>query len=101
MFGLGEQRNLCHKLWNIPGARFMAKSNPFRTVEVTLSLNTQTAWYLDQLVQRGLHGNNRAEAAKKLVADQCEALIEAGSLIDAGRSGEAIAVPKAASEETR
>jgi hypothetical protein len=64
----------------------MAKSNPLLTVEVTLSLNTQTAWYLDQLVERGLHGNNRAEAAKKLVADQCEALIDAGKLKDAAPS---------------
>jgi hypothetical protein len=58
----------------------MAKSNPLRTIEVTLSLNTQTAWYLDRLIDRGLHGNNRAEAAKKLIADQCEALIDVGKL---------------------
>jgi hypothetical protein len=73
----------------------MAKSNPLRTVEVTLSLNTQTAWYLDQLVKRGLHGNNRAEAAKKLVADQCEALIDAGKVEDAAPA------PKAAGTATR
>jgi hypothetical protein len=84
MFGLEPQRNLWHKIWNIPGARIMAKSNPFPTVEVTLSLSTQTAWYLDRLVERGLHGSNRAEAAKKLLADQCEALIDARKLEDPG-----------------
>lgn len=71
-------------------ARIMAKSNPLSTVEVTLSLNSQTAWYLDRLINRGLHGNNRAEAAKKLIADQCEALIDAGKLDNAPLPAQAI-----------
>jgi hypothetical protein len=69
--------------------RIMAKSNPLQTIEVTLSLNTQTAWYLDRLIRRGLHGNNRAEAAKKLIADQCETLIDAGKLQNAPPPAEA------------
>jgi hypothetical protein len=58
----------------------MAKSNPLHSEEVTLSLNTQTVWYLDRLIKRGLHGNSRAEAAKILIYQQCEALIDAGKL---------------------
>ncbi len=43
----------------------MAKGkNPLDPVELTLSLNTQTAWYLDRLIEKGLYGNGRAEAAK-------------------------------------
>lgn len=54
----------------------MAKSpNRIPTVEVTLSLNTRTAWYLDRLVDKGLYGNSRAEAAKVLIYDHCKLLI--------------------------
>jgi hypothetical protein len=67
----------------------MAKSNPLRTEELTLSLNTQTVWYLDQLIKRGLHGNSRAEAAKILIYQQCEALINAGTLVQAPPPNEA------------
>lgn len=67
----------------------MAKSNPLRTEELTLSLNTQAVWYLDQLIKRGLHGNSRAEAAKMLISQQCESLIDAGKLEQAPPPNEA------------
>ena len=50
------------------------------SVEVTLSLNEQTVWYLERLVDRGLYGNNRAEAAKVVIYDHCKLLIGQGEL---------------------
>lgn len=59
----------------------MAKSqNPLPSEEVTLSLNSQTAWYLDRLVDTGLYGNNRAEAAKVVIYDHCKILIAENKL---------------------
>ena len=44
----------------------MAKiSNLLPTEEVTLSLNVQSVWYLDRLIETGLYGNTRAQAATK------------------------------------
>jgi hypothetical protein len=53
----------------------MAAKNPLPPVEMTLSLNLQTAWYLDRLVETGLYGNNRAEAARIVVYDHCKLLV--------------------------
>ncbi len=59
----------------------MAKMpNPLPTEEVTLSLNSQTIWYLERLVEKGLYGNNRAEAAKVVLYDHCKLLIGQGQL---------------------
>jgi hypothetical protein len=40
------------------------EANPLSTENVTLALNVQTVWYLDRLVENGLYGNNRADAAR-------------------------------------
>jgi hypothetical protein len=62
----------------------MAKQpNPYPSVEVTLSLNPQTVWYLDRLVEKGLFGNNRADAARVIVYDHCKILIAQGKLSEA------------------
>ncbi len=59
----------------------MAKTpNLLQTEEVTLSLNSQTIWYLERLVERGLYGNSRAEAAKVVLYDHCKLLIGRGDL---------------------
>lgn len=59
----------------------MAKTpNPLPKVEVTLSVNMQTAWYLDRLIEKGLYGNSRAEAAKVVLFDHCKLLIGRGDL---------------------
>ncbi len=59
----------------------MAKPlNILPSEEVTLSLNSQTIWYLERLVEKGLYGNNRAEAAKVVVYDHCKLLIGQGEL---------------------
>ena len=55
-------------------------SNPLPPVELTLSLNTQTAWYLDRLIETGLYGNSRAEAAKVVLYDHCKLLNGQGKL---------------------
>jgi hypothetical protein len=45
------------------------------TLEITLSVNDQTGWYLDRLIETGLYGNKRAEAAKIVILDHCKLLI--------------------------
>ncbi len=54
--------------------------NILPTEEVTLSLNPQTVWHLERLIEKGLYGNNRAEAAKILIYDHCKLLIAKGEL---------------------
>jgi hypothetical protein len=49
--------------------------NPLKSELITLSVNTQTAWYLDRLVETGLYGNNRTEAARVALYDHCKMLI--------------------------
>jgi len=54
----------------------MAKStNLLPTEEVTLSLNVQSVWYLDRLIETGLYGNTRAQAAVIAISDHCKLLI--------------------------
>jgi len=61
--------------------------------EITLSLNTQTAWYLDRLIEKGLYGNGRAEAAKILIYDHCKLLIGQGKLNEAPPIPGSTAIP--------
>ena len=59
----------------------MARSkNPVKSLELTLSLNEQTAWYLDRLIETGLFGNGRAEAAKIAIFDHCKLLVAHGKM---------------------
>jgi hypothetical protein len=61
--------------------RLLAKNpNPLSPVAIQLALNEQTAWYLDRLVEQGLYGNNRAEAAKIVIYDHCKLLQAQGKL---------------------
>jgi hypothetical protein len=57
--------------------------NPIAPEEITLSLNSQTVWYLDRLIEGGLYGNKRAEAAKVIIYDHCKLLIGQGKLNEA------------------
>jgi Arc/MetJ-type ribon-helix-helix transcriptional regulator len=50
-------------------------ANPIKSELITLSLNVQTLWYLDRLVETGLFGNNRSEAARVALYDHCKLLI--------------------------
>lgn len=50
-------------------------ANPLKTELITLSVNIQTVWYLDRLVETGLYGNNRTEAARVALYDHCKLLI--------------------------
>lgn len=56
------------------------EANPLRSELITLSVNIQTAWYLDRLVETGLYGNNRTEAARVALYDHCKMLIADGRL---------------------
>jgi hypothetical protein len=54
--------------------------NPLEPVELTLTVNVQTAWYLDRLIENGLYGNSRTDAAKIAIFDHCKLLIAQGEL---------------------
>jgi hypothetical protein len=49
--------------------------NPLKTELITLSLNIRTLWYLDRMVEIGLYGNNRTEAARNALYDHCKLLV--------------------------
>jgi hypothetical protein len=46
--------------------------NPLKPEEVTLSLNSQSVWYLDRLIETGLYGNTRPQAAAIAIFDHCK-----------------------------
>jgi hypothetical protein len=68
---------------NFPETSMARAKNLLKTEEITLSLNTQTVWHLERLVETGLYGNNPAEAAKVVIYDHCKLLIAQGKLKDA------------------
>ena len=49
-------------------------ANRRKSEQITLSINAQTVWYLDRLVETGLYGNNRTEAARVAIYDHCKML---------------------------
>ena len=54
--------------------------NPIRTVAVTITTTPPVAQYLEDLVDSGLYGKNRSEAAERLVANGLERMIREGTL---------------------
>jgi hypothetical protein len=65
----------CHSFrWMVRKA-MARETNPLKTELITLSLNAQTIWYLDRMVELGVYGNNRTEAARVALYDQCKLLI--------------------------
>ncbi len=77
------QVELCQFSREFPGSLGMASRNPIKTEPIELALNSRTVWYLDRLIETGLYGNNRAEAAKIALFDHCKLLIGQGKLPDA------------------
>ena len=61
-------------------------ANPLKSELITLSVNAQTVWYLDRLVETGLYGNNRTEAARVAIYDHCKLLISQGGSGDGARA---------------
>ena len=55
--------------------------NKLDTIEVTLRTTPPVASYLDRLVQSGLFGKSRSEAAERLVTRGIEVLINDGTLV--------------------
>ena len=49
--------------------------NLLESVEITFTVNTQTGWYLDRLIETGTYGNTRREAAKLALFKHCDFLI--------------------------
>lgn len=68
----------CHCYQTV--AMMARDANPLKSELITLSVNVQTVWYLDRLVETGLYGNNRTEAARVAIYDHCKLLISQGGL---------------------
>ena len=54
--------------------------NQVGTVRVSISMSTELAAYLDDLVKLGIHGKGRSEIANTMVAREVERLITQGFL---------------------
>ncbi len=77
-------------------------TNPLKSELITLSLNPQTVWYLDRLVETGVYGNNRTEAARIAIYDHCKLLVAQNHLsmappppaVEAGGPAAAMPAPR-------
>jgi hypothetical protein len=54
--------------------------NIVEPVTIELPLNAQTVWYLDRMIETGLFGNTRPEAARIALYDHCKLLVTQGKL---------------------
>jgi hypothetical protein len=80
----------------------MAKSSgPVETDELSVTINTQTGWYLDRLIEKGLYGNSRTDAIRVVVYDHCKLLIAQGKLGEAPPLPGSAALPIGQSPATR
>lgn len=66
--------------------------------ELTVTLNSQTCWYLDRLIETGLYGNKQTDAVKVVIYDHCKLLVADGKLPMAPIIAGATAVIVAAGE---
>jgi hypothetical protein len=53
----------------------MPRENLVEALEIAFTVNEQTGWYLDRMIEMGLYGNNRREAAKIALYDHCKMLV--------------------------
>jgi len=66
--------------------------------ELTITLNSQTCWYLDRLIDTGLYGNKQTEAVKVALYDHCKLLVAQGKIPMAPSIPGAVAVAVTANE---
>jgi hypothetical protein len=50
-------------------------ANLVESLEIAFTVNEQTGWYLDRMIEMGLYGNNRREAARIALYDHCKMLV--------------------------
>jgi hypothetical protein len=62
----------CHGMW---GAGMARGPNRVTSLEITFTVNSQTGWYLDRMVEMGVFGNTRNEAARIALYDHCKLLV--------------------------
>ncbi len=60
--------------------------NQAKTTTVPVVVTEKTEWYLDRLVETGLYGPNRPQAAAIVIYDHLKLLIGQGKLIEAPAS---------------
>jgi hypothetical protein len=49
--------------------------NLVESLEIGFTVNEQTGWYLDRMIEMGLFGNTRHEAARIALYDHCKLLV--------------------------
>ena len=65
------------------------------SVEIAFTVNSQTGWYLDRMIEMGVFGNTRNEAARIALYDHCKLLVaqEKMKMAPPLEGGDAVPVP--------
>jgi hypothetical protein len=50
-------------------------ANLVESFEIAFTVNSQTGWYLDRMIEMGVFGNTRNEAARIALYDHCKLLV--------------------------
>ena len=62
--------------------------NKMATEQITISTNAVLCADLDKVVMTGYYGNNRAEAAERLITEAVRHLIREGTILKKGKVAE-------------
>jgi hypothetical protein len=54
--------------------------NRLDSLEIAFTVNSQTGWYLDRLIEMGVYGNTRNDAARIALYDHCKLLVGQGHM---------------------
>ena len=54
--------------------------NLVESLPISFTVNEKTGWYLDRMIEMGLFGNTRHEAAKIALYDHCKLLVTQGKM---------------------
>jgi hypothetical protein len=66
------------------GEKGMARDeNLVPSLQIAFTVNEQTGWYLDRMIETGLFGNTRQEAARIALFDHCKLLVGQRKIPDA------------------
>jgi hypothetical protein len=61
------------------------RKNPLKTEQITVSTNRVLCSSVDKVLLTGHYGNNRAEAAERLIAEAIRHLIREGTIVRKGK----------------
>jgi hypothetical protein len=65
--------------------------NLVEPLEIGFTVNEQTGWYLDRMIEMGMYGNTRRDAAKIALFFHCKLLVDQEKMKMAPPIGAAVA----------